>query len=124
MKNLKKDLQALGKNLNALSKKVDNLIVAVGKFEKPKVTRKPKAKAVKAKPKKKAVVKKPAAKKTRKATAADAVFNVIKRYKKGVGTAALVDKTGFNEKKVYNIIYKLKKQGVIKSGGRGIYVKA
>jgi len=45
MKNLKKDLQAVNKDLNALSKKIEKLIAAVGKPEKPK--------AVKAKPAKK-----------------------------------------------------------------------
>jgi len=47
MKNLKKNLQSVNKDLKALSKKVDKMIVAVGKLEKPK--------AVKAKPVKKTV---------------------------------------------------------------------
>jgi DNA replicative helicase MCM subunit Mcm2 (Cdc46/Mcm family) len=57
-------------------------------------------------------------------TAADTVLNIIKRSRKGVDTAALKKKTGFSEKKIRNIIYKLKKQGQIKSERRGIYVKA
>ncbi len=47
--NLKKELQAVYKDLKALSKKVDKMIVAVGKLEKPKV------KATKAKPAKKTI---------------------------------------------------------------------
>jgi hypothetical protein len=35
-----------------------------------------------------------------------------------------MEKTGFDQKKTYNIVYKLKKQGKIKSAGKGVYVKA
>ena len=128
MKNLKKNLQAVNRDLKALSKKVDRLVVAVGKLEKPKVAKKPKAKVVKKKPVKKTVakkvaVKKPAAKKTTK-TVIDTVLAIIRRSKKGVNTAALMKKTGFSEKQIHNNVYKLKKQGKIKSVGRGLYLKA
>ena len=113
--NLKKDLQAVNRDIKALAKKVEKMIAAIGKLEKPK--------AVKAKPAKKVISKRPAAKKVTGVTAADAVMGIIKRYKKGVGTAALMKKTGFDQKKVFNIVYKLKKQGKIKSSGRGVYLK-
>ena len=45
MKNLIKNLQAVNRNLTALSKKVDNIIVQVGKLEKPKSAKKTTAKA-------------------------------------------------------------------------------
>lgn len=118
MKNLKKELQSVNKDLKALTKKIDKMIVTVGKVEKPK------PKAAKPKPKKKVAAKKPAAKKVAKETAANVVLNIIKGSEKGVGTPALVKKTGFNQKKIANIVFKLKKQGVIKSVGRGVYVKA
>lgn len=57
-------------------------------------------------------------------TAADTILNIIKKSRKGIDTAALKKKTGFSEKKIRNSIYKLKKQGQIKSERRGIYVKA
>jgi len=116
MKNLKKSLQSVNKDLNALSKKVDKIIVAASKLEKPKTVRK---KAVK-----KIAVKKPAAKKAVKLTAADTMFAVINRSKKGVGVAELMKKTEFDLKKTYNIIYKLKSQGKIKSVEKGVYKKA
>ena len=87
-KNLLKELQAVNKDLKALSKKVDKMIVAFGKVEKPKVVKK--AKTVKAKPIKKVPAKKPAAKEATKVTAADTVLRIINRYKKGVGTATLM----------------------------------
>ena len=128
MKNLKKNLQTVNRELKALAKKVDRLVVAVGKLEKPKVAKKPKAKVVKRKPVKKTVAKKvaakkPAAKKTTK-TVIDTVLAIIRRSKKGVNTATLMKKTGFNERQIHNNVYKLKKQGKVKSVGRGVYLKA
>ena len=131
-KNLKKDLQVVNKELKALSKKVEKVIVAVDKLEKAKAVKakpvrktvaKPARKTV-AKPVRKIAVKKPAAKKTAQLSAVDTALGFIKRSKKGVSTAALMEKTGFDQKKVYNIIYKLNKLGKIKSVGKGVYVKA
>jgi len=52
------------------------------------------------------------------------VLRIINRYKKGVGTATLMEKTGYNQKKIANIVFKLKTQGKITSVGMGVYVKA
>jgi len=137
-KNLKKSLQAVNREIKALLKKIDQMIVTVGKLEKPKT------KAVKAKPVKKTVTKakpvkkiatkkapakkvaakKPATKKPVIITAADTVFGFIKRSKKGVDVSTLMEKTGFNRKKIYNNVKVLKKRGKIKSAGIGVYVKA
>ena len=116
MKNLKKNLQSVNKDLKALAKKVDRMIITVGKLEKQKT--------VKVKPVKKVAVKKPAAKKPVKLTAADTVLEVIKRYRKGVDVSTLMEKTGFNRRKIYDNVKVLKKQGKIKSEGRGVYGKA
>ena len=58
------------------------------------------------------------------ATAADSVLAIVNRSKKGVNSATLAEKTGFDSKKIANIVFKLRKQGKIKSVGRGIYTKA
>ncbi len=128
MKNLKKNLQSVNKELKALAKKVDKIVVAVGKLEKPKVAKKPGAKVVKKKPVKKTVAKKvaakkPAVKKTTK-TAIGTILGVIKKSKQGVNTAVLKKKTGFADHKIHTIIYNLKKQGKIKSEKKGVYLKA
>jgi hypothetical protein len=151
---LKKQLQQVSKEIKALSKKVDKLVTAAGKVSKPKkaaakkaapkkaaakkttakktAAKKAPAKktvakkkvAKKASAKKAAPKKKAPAKKTAKVTAADAVLKVINRTKKGVNTATLMKRTGFDNKKVANIIFKLKKQGKIKNPEKGLYVKA
>ena len=115
--NLKKDLQGVNKELMTLAKKVEKLIVAFDKLQKPKA-------AKKAKPAKAAPVKKTGVQKTKMLPAHEIVFSLIKRSTKGVDTAALIGKTGYNQKKIFNVIYKLKQQGKIKSVHKGIYVKA
>jgi len=55
-------------------------------------------------------------------TAADAIYQVIKSKKAGIDTSDLIKETDFEEKKVRNIIYKLKKQNKIKTAKRGVYV--
>ena len=116
--NLKKELQALNKEIQALTKRVEKLITATGKIEKTKPG------TGKAKPAKKVVIKKSPTRKPVKLTAADAVLGMIKRSKKGIDTASLITKTGFNRKKIHNITFKLTKQGKIKSDGKGVYVVA
>ena len=127
MKKLKKDLEAILKALNGLAQKVEKLEEQIGEETKP--TKKPKAKAVKKKavrkaPKKRVVVKKTSPKKAAPVTAVDTVFGIIKNSKKGIGTTALMEKTGYNQKKIANLVFKLRKQGKIKSVDRGVYVKA
>ena len=55
-------------------------------------------------------------------TAIDIVLDVIKRSKQGIGFAAIKAKTGFDEKKIRNIIFRLNKIGKIKRKSRGIYI--
>ncbi len=57
-------------------------------------------------------------------TAVDMVFDTIKRSRKGLGFADIQTKTGFGEKKIRNIIFRLNKIGKIKRKSRGIYVAA
>ena len=118
MKKVKKDLEAVSKSLKTLARKTERLVKAVDKLEKAQVAkkRKPKAK-VKA-------TKAPAEKKAAALTATDQVVIIIKRSKKGVDVPTLVKKTGFEEKKIRNIVFKASKAGKIKRTGRGIYVAA
>jgi len=55
-------------------------------------------------------------------TASDTVLEVIGEYKDGVGFAEIQNRTGFNEKKIRNIIFRLDKIGKIQRISRGIYV--
>jgi predicted Rossmann fold nucleotide-binding protein DprA/Smf involved in DNA uptake len=75
---------------------------------------------------KKAVAKKTPAKKAalpKQLTVLDAVFDSIKRTKKGVTVAKLKEKLDLNAKQLSNALYKLSKQGKIEAKSRGLYFK-
>ena len=110
-----KDLQAINKELMKLAKQTEKLAAALGKAEKPK------AKSIKPKTKAKVVAKK-APVKAAKITDTDKLLAIINRFKKGVDTATLMKKTGFDQKKVRNIIFRTYKQGKITRVEKGIYV--
>ena len=114
MKELQRDLQSVLKSLRALTQKTKKMTKQLEKLEKGQDAKKPKTKKAE----------KPDAKKVKKATATDTVLAIIKRSRKGIDTATLKKKTGFKVRSVENIIYRLKKEGKIKSEPKGIYVKA
>ena len=105
---IKRELTAVQKKLTTIKLKVDKLIATVEKSE-TKPTKAPKA---------------PVRKKAVRITDTDKVLNIIKRSKKGVDTATLVKKTGFDQKKIRNIVFRASKQGKIKRADKGIYVGA
>lgn len=115
MKQLRKALNSVLKELKALTRKTEAIEKKLVKFENAQTSKKTKAKAAK----KKIPTKIPT-----KGTAIDTVFAIIKKSRKGVDTATLKKKTGFNDKKVWNNVNTLKRKGKIKSAGRGVYVKA
>lgn len=125
MKNFKKDLIDAAKAAKALALKIEKLQKQYAVMEKrhPKMPAK-KALARKT-PAKKTV--KPAAKKIvvkkKAVTATDTALGIINRSKKGVDVAGLKKKTGYKDRKIYDIVKTLKKRGKIKTPGKGIYVK-
>jgi len=95
---------------------------ALAKKAPAKKARAKKAPAKKA-PAKKAPAKKAVArKKTAQVTATDKILRIVKQSKKGVDVPTLKKKTGFDDKKVRNIVFRASKEGKIKKSGRGIYV--
>ena len=121
----KKDLLALNKDIKALERKIEKLIREFDKGKKAKVTKKATAKPVKAKTIKRLPAKKAHAKKRpAKLTATDKVLRIINRSKKGVDVATLMRNTGFDNKKISNILHRTYKQGKIKRVEKGIYVGA
>jgi hypothetical protein len=122
---LKRDLQAVKKDIVALQKKMEKLLKAHERPGKPKAAKKPKRKVVKAKAKRRVTAKKTAPrKKASTMTATEQVLKIIGRSKKGVDVPNLKAKTGFDDKKVRNLVFRASKEGKIKKVGRGIYVGA
>ena len=110
-----KDLQAISNKLTKLAEKAEKLAAALEKAEKPP------AKSLKPKTKAKAAAKKAPVKAAKK-TDTDRLIAIINRSKKGVDTATLMKKTGFNQKKVRNMLNRTYKQEKITRVKKGIYV--
>ncbi|MFC1856615.1 hypothetical protein ACFL9U_01145 [Thermodesulfobacteriota bacterium] len=120
LKTVADGLKTMAQGIGSLADKLDTISKAPTP-KKPKATAKAKAAA----PAKKKVTprKKKTPQKGKPASAADTVFAIIGKSKRGVDTATVMKKTGYDRKKVHNIIFKLKKQGKIKAVKKGVYVK-
>jgi hypothetical protein len=128
-----RELQSISKKLAKLVNQTEKIAEELGKVQKKEVkpakpktktkaktaAKKASAKAVKKAPAK-AAKKAPA--KAAKKTDTDKVLGIINRSKKGVDTATLMKKTGFDQKKVRNILHRTFKQGKITRAEKGIYV--
>ena len=132
---IKRELTALQKKITAIGQKMEKVLSEIENTQ-AKVAKAPKAKAVKAtakkvpskktikaKPAKKAPKEKaPAKQKALKVTATDQVLSIINASEKGVDCPTLMKETGFNQKKVTNILQRSFKAGKIKRAEKGIYV--
>jgi len=138
---LEKTLKAVKKEIEALKEKFNKFADAILNEKKPTKKTANKKTAVKKKvvPKKKTVAQKAPVKKATKKTTAkkapvkkaagvptdfDSVIDLISKSNEGVDVTTIATKTGFDAKKIANIIFKAKKRGVIKSAVKGVYVKA
>jgi len=57
------------------------------------------------------------------ASASDHVYEAMSRARGPVTIDMLAEKTGFEKKKLHNILYRLKKQGRIENVSKGVYRK-
>ena len=128
MKELQSVLNIVSDGLKTLAKGVEAIAEKVDEAAKSQGVVKPKRKKQSTATKKVKAVKKPAQKATKKkevkpATDGDKVLAIIGRSKKGASTAAIMQKTGYDQKKIANIIYRLRKQQKIRSVEKGVYTK-
>jgi len=114
-------LKVIAQGIEAVSGKVDE-IAKSQTVEKPK-GKKPAPAAVKSKKAGKTAAKAPAKKAAPAATAGESVLKIISESQQGVDSATIMKKTGYDRKKVANMVYRLGKQGKIKSLQKGVYVK-
>lgn len=110
-----KDLQSISKQLAKLAAQTEKLAAVLDAKDKPK------AESIKAKTQSKTVAQKAPVKGVKK-TDTETVLAIVNRSKKGVDTATLMKKTGFNQKKIRNILNRTYKQGRITRAEKGIYV--
>jgi predicted Rossmann fold nucleotide-binding protein DprA/Smf involved in DNA uptake len=129
LKKLSDGLKALSQGVETFAKKIDELATPspATPAKTPAAPKaaggqraKPAAKSAPAKEKKTAAARAG----QRSESALNDVWALISASANGLDTDALMSKTGFNQKKVHNIVYKLKKQGKIKAVSKGIYTRA
>ena len=124
MKELQSVLNIVSDGLKTLAKGVEAIAEKVDEASKAQGAVKPKKKKPSTSAKKVKTAKKPAKKMSvTSATDTDKVIAIIGRSKKGVSTATIMQKTGYNQKKIANIVYRLRKQKKIKSVDKGVYTK-
>ncbi len=125
--NLKAVGESLRGALKSLTEETEKLIVEVDKMEKAKAKAVKKSKRrppVKLRAKKKARVKKPPARKARRLTDTAQVLKIIKRHKRGIDLKKLRHRTGFQDNKIRDIVFRARKTGKIKRVNRGVYIGA
>jgi uncharacterized protein (DUF885 family) len=104
----KQDIERLGKRMERLEEALKANTAAARKAKRTGTV--------------KGVAKKKQARRGRaKMTATEKVLSVLGRSSKGVNIAGLKSKTGFEDKKIRNIVFRLAKEGTIKRAGRGVY---
>ena len=113
--NLKMMVSFMSNTLNILSNETETLVEKIKKRENAQAAQEAK---------KKASERKIAKRKAKSLMMTQTVFKVIKRHKRGVHISKLRDKTGFDNKKISNIVFKLIKEGKIKRADKGVYTAA
>ena len=137
LKALAEGLKVMAQGIDLVAGKIDE-IASESKAEKKPAPKTPR-KTAKARPGKAPAAKKTAqtdARKSRKpaasrkktaggpATSTEVIFTLIQQSTQAIDSAELARETGYNRKKVTNILYKLNKQNKIKRVGRGTYTAA
>ena len=122
-------LKTLAQGLEAMAEKVDDgaktKSAAAGKSkEQPVSLKSVQSESKAAKETKKSTPKSAKVKAAKPASAMDTVLKIIVTSNTGINTASIREKSGYEQKKVSNIVYKLKKQGKIKAVKKGVYVKS
>ena len=134
-------LMGISKDFRCIAEKIDGLARALETMKYPTITETPQleeasevipeapaqaptdvaAPAQAIAPTRKVSGKKRVAKK--KETDIDKFVDTVRRARKDIDVATLMKRTGFNKKKIFNLIYKATRQGKIKRVSKGVYTK-
>ena len=118
MKGTKNELRQVIRGLEALIRKAER--IEKGLTEEGKVVAR--ARAGRPGARKKVSPRRVAVRAGKGRTATGMVFGIIKKSRRGATTNQIRNGTGFDEKKIWNVINRLKSQKKIKSAQRGVYV--
>ena len=123
---IRAELQLVVKSVNQLSESIATISTALEKLASADLPADVSAgNSVKRAPlRKKVLIKHGVVEQIKRVPATKIVYNIIQNSPQGIDTAALMKATGFNQRKIHNITFRLKKKGRIKSRQRGLYMKA
>jgi predicted Rossmann fold nucleotide-binding protein DprA/Smf involved in DNA uptake len=103
---IQKELAKISKNLEKMSRRIQKLKSSLTREK----NRAPKTSLPKS-----------AAQKKGKKSGTQTVLDMIKKSQKGIDAGTLIKKTGFEDKKIRNILFKALTDGKIERVGRGVY---
>lgn len=123
---IRTELQMIAKSVNQLSDSIAAIAIAIEKLAPTDLPADLSVgnKVKRAPLRKKVLIKHGVVEQIKRVPATKIVYDIIKNSTQGIDTAALMKATGFNQRKIHNITFRLKKQGRVKSGQRGLYMKA
>jgi hypothetical protein len=119
---IKKELQFVVQNMQQLSNSVGNIASAIEKLSQGGVSKD--IKPNRAPVRKKIIVEDGEVKKRTRVPSTRIVQDIIWKSSQGVDAKTLMDKTGYDQRKIYNIVFQLKSQGKIQNVRHGVYGKA
>ena len=103
---IQKELTKISKDLEKMSRRIQKLTSSISKGKGRE---------------KKASMPNPVVTRKGKKSGTQTVLAMIGKSKTGIAAGTLIKKTGFEDKKIRNIIFKAQKEGKIERVGRGIY---
>ena len=112
------ELYSVVKNLQNLTASVGNIVAAIENMNGEKS---PPPKTKRSPVRKKVVMKNDVVESIKRIPSTKIVYDLLKKSSGGLDIAAMMKATGYDQRKVYNITYRLKKEGKIQSENRGVY---
>ena len=117
-KQISNELYSVVKNLQELTVSVGNIVAAIENMNGDK---NPQPKTKRAPVRKKVVVKNGVVETIKRVPSTKVVYDLIKKSDRGMDIAAIMKATGYDQRKVYNVTYRLKKEGKVQHAERGVY---
>ena len=118
LQKIRNELQTVDKSLQQLAASVGNILAAI---EKMNGEESPRPKAKRSPVRKKVVVKNGVVEMIKRIPSTKIVYDMLRKSDRGMDIAALMQATGYDRRKVYNVAFRLKKEGKIENAGRGVY---
>lgn len=121
LQDIQKELKSVVSSIQQLADSLGNILTAVEKLNSPNS---PEASKARRSPtRKKVVIKDGVVEKIKRIPASQIVYDIIQKSPQGIDTAGLMKATKFDQRKIHNITFRLKKLGRIATAERGIYKK-